>query len=108
MRPITPSFSRMRRRNRPREAAIAGVMLRVIRLGNSLCDELRLFISRGLPLADGELLGAGDDGLRDASNCPVLPAAVLISGPINAPSLPAGAAAAQVARSPLGAQPRVP
>src|SRR5262245_53600921 len=59
---MTASFKRRRRCIRPNDAAIAGVMLRPRRIGNSGGDDVRFLPSAGLPLGPGEALPAYAEG----------------------------------------------
>ena len=69
----------MRWCNRANEAAIAGVMLRHNRMGNSLGVAFRLFASGEMPLPDGDTLGDAGEMFAGASTCrEVAAAAVLI------------------------------
>jgi hypothetical protein len=64
---MTASFNRRRLRNRSNEAAIAGVMLRPNRIGNSEEGEFCFFVSGEVPLPPGEALGEGGEALAGAS-----------------------------------------
>src|SRR5262245_17506778 len=80
---MTASFSRRRRCIRSNEAAIAGVMLRHIRIGNSPGDEFRFLASVEAPLDAGEVPGACSGTPSGVLSCRDATASALISGPFN-------------------------
>src|SRR5262249_43070961 len=77
--PMTASFSRRRRCNRSNEAAIAGVILRPNRIGNSEGGEFRFSASAEVPLPPGETPGGGGEGPAGASICRAVAGAALMS-----------------------------
>src|SRR5262245_62511447 len=102
---MTASFNRRRRRIRSNEAAIAGVILRLMRIGNSVGDELRFFASAEAPLGPGAASGACGGVLVGVPRCRGATAAVLI-GAASSPTL--GQRTAQRRRRPFSAPSRPP
>src|SRR5262245_42340610 len=72
---MTASFSRIRRCNRSSEAAIAGVMLRPNRIGNSEGGEFCFFAAGEVPLPPGETPGGDGEAPAGASTCRAVAAA---------------------------------